>query len=140
MESLEYFFKQRMLRRIKPDYEKSKKSLEISQKTFDEAKQGLKFKMYKYVLAWAYMAMFHSARAILYHEGIQEKSHYATYFYLKEKYKDKMPKEIINLLNIYRVERHEAMYGLDYFPKKDEAEESIKDAESFIKYIKDILK
>jgi len=32
-----------------------------------------------FVILAAYTAMFHAARAVLYKDGIQEKSHYATY-------------------------------------------------------------
>ena len=85
------------------------------------------------------MAMFHAARALLYRDGVQEKSHYAISIYLKEKYSNKIPMPIINLLEIHRIERHESMYGLEYKPEKKDAELAIQDAQSFVREIKNLL-
>ena len=84
--------------------------------------------------------MFHSARAVLYKEGIQGKNHYAIFVYLREKYKDKISFSIINLLNIHRVERHQLVYGLDYKPIKEDAEGAVSDAKAFFKEMEKILK
>lgn len=137
--NVEDCFKFRLLRKIKPDTEKSKKSLEIAESRFARAKEALKLNIFDFVILESYMSMFHSARALLYKDGIQEKSHYAISVYLKEKYSSKIPLPIINLLEIHRTERHEALYGLEYKPEKKDAELAINDAESFIKEIKKIL-
>jgi len=57
------------------------------------------------------------------------------YIYLKEKYSNKIPLHILNLLNIHRTERHEAMYGLEYKPTEEDAVTAIQDAKIFIKEI-----
>ena len=133
--NLEDCFKFRLLRYIKPDKEKTKRSIEVSKQRLNEAEMAFKFKIFKYVILESYMAMFHSARALLYKEGIQEKSHFALFIYLKEKYSNKIPLHILNLLNIHRLERHESLYGLDYQPSEGDALISIKDAKDFIKEI-----
>ena len=133
--NLEDCFKFRLLRYIKPDKEKTKRSIEVSKQRLNEAEMAFKFKIFKYVLLESYMAMFHSARALLYKDGIQEKSHFALFIYLKEKYSNKIPLHILNLLNIHRLERHESLYGLDYQPSEEDALISIKDAKDFIKEI-----
>lgn len=132
-------FKFRLLRKIKPDEEKSKKSLEIAESRLTRAKEALNIKIFDFVILESYMAMFHVARALLYRDGIQEKSHYAISIYLKENYCDKIPSPVINFLEIHRTERHEAIYGLDYKPEKKDAELAIQDAEIFIREIKKIL-
>ncbi|MBS3135164.1 HEPN domain-containing protein [Candidatus Woesearchaeota archaeon] len=132
---LEDCFRFRLLRDIKPDKEKTKRSLEISKHRLNEAENVLKLKIYEYVILEAYMSMFHAARALLYKNGIQEKSHFAMYIYLKEKYSNKIPLHILNLLNIHRTERHEAMYGLEYKPTEEDAVTAIQDAKIFIKEI-----
>ncbi|MBI3334420.1 hypothetical protein HYZ97_02950, partial [Candidatus Pacearchaeota archaeon] len=68
------------------------------------------------------------------------KNHYAIFIYLKEKYANKIPLNIINLFNIYRIERHEAVYGLEYKPSKEDAKSAIEDAKIFIKEIENQLK
>ena len=133
--NVEDCFKFRLLRDIKPDKEKTKRSLEISKHRLNEAENVLKLKIYEYVILEAYMSMFHAARALLYKNGIQEKSHFAMYIYLKEKYSNKIPLHILNLLNIHRTERHEAMYGLEYKPTEEDAVTAIQDAKIFIKEI-----
>ena len=132
-------FKFRLLRRIKPDKEKTKKSLELAKERLKQAQDAIKFKIFQFAILEAYMAMFHASRALLYKDGIQEKSHYAVFVYLKEKYSDKIPLNILNLLNIHRTERHEAMYGLEYKPEKEDAIIAIKDAKIFIREIEKFL-
>jgi len=85
------------------------------------------------------MAMFHASRALLYKDGIQEKSHYAISIYLREKYSNQIPIPIINLLEIHRTKRHEAMYGLEYQPEKKDAELALRDGEIFIRTIKKLI-
>ena len=129
-------FRFRLLRRINPDKEKTKRSLEISDIKLEEARKALNLKIFEYVILGSYMAMFHSARALLYKDGIQEKSHFALFIYLKEKYKNQIPINILNLLNIHRTERHEAMYGLEYRPTEEDALTAVEDAKIFVKEVK----
>jgi len=135
IKSIEDCLKFRLLRRINPDKEKSIRSLEIAKNRLKEAENIIKFKIYLSVIIESYMAMFHAARALLYKDGIQEKSHIAIYIYLKEKYSNKIPLPILNLLNIHRIERHEVMYGLEYKPEEKDALTALKDAKIFIKEI-----
>ena len=130
--NVEDCFRFRLLRKIEPDEEKSKKSLEISKQKLNEAERAIKLEIYEYAILESYMAMFHASRALLYKAGIQEKSHFAVFVYLKEKYSDKIPLHILNFLNIHRIERHEAMYGLEYKPEKQDAVIALEDAKIFI--------
>ena len=133
--NVEDCFKFRLLRKINPDEEKTKKSLEIAKNRLNEANKAIELEIFQYAVLEAYMAMFHAARALLYRDGIQEKSHFAMFVYLKEKYSDKIPLHILNLLNIHRIERHEAMYGLEYKPEKQDALVALEDAKAFVKEI-----
>ena len=132
--------RERLLRRISIDKEKVRSSIKTAEQKIFEAKELFAKEFFNQAVVNAYTAMFHSARAILYKDGIQEKSHYAISIYLREKYSDKIPLPVINFLEIHRTERHEAMYGLEYKPEKNDAELAIKDAEIFIKEIKKLLK
>ena len=137
--NVEDCFKFRLLREIKPDKDKSKKSMEMAKKRLEEAENALKFKFFNYSILESYMAMFHSARALLYEDGIQEKSHFAIFVYLKEKYSSRMPLNVINFLNIHRIERHETMYGLEYKPNEDDALIALNDGKSFVKEVEKAL-
>lgn len=133
--NIEDCFKFRLLRKINPDKEKTKKSLEIAKQRLDEAERAIELKIFQYAILEAYMAMFHSSRALLYKNGIQEKSHFAVFVYLKEKYSNKIPLHVLNLLNIHRIERHEAMYGLEYKPEEQDALTALEDAKVFVSEI-----
>ena len=132
-------FRLRLLRKIKPDKGKSEKSLEIAESRIKRANEALKLNIFDFVILESYMSMFHASRALLYKDGIQEKSHYAISVDLKEKYSNRIPLPVINFLEIHRTERHEAMYGFEYSPEKKDAELALKDAEIFIREIKKIL-
>ena len=132
-------FEFRLLRKIIPDKEKSKRSIEIAINRLNEAEHAVKLKIYKFTILESYMAMFHAARALLYKDGIQEKSHYAVYIYLKEKYSNKISPAVLNFLNIHRTERHEAMYGLEYESGQNDALSALEDAKSFVKEIKKVI-
>ena len=136
---IEDCFRERLLRKIKPDLDKSQTSLKVAEKKLKEAKDILESEFYDMAILLAYTAMFHSARSLLYKDGVQEKSHYAVQIYLKEEYGNKLPISTINSFDVHRVERHDALYGLEYKPEKEDAESAISDAENFIKEIKIII-
>ncbi len=137
--NLEECFSLRLLRNIKPDVEKSKKSIKLAKERLARSEKAFNFEFFDFVILEAYSSMFHATRALLYRDGVQEKNHFAVFLYLKEKYSGKIPFHIINLLNIHRIERHEATYGLDYKPSKENALVAIEDAKIFIKQIRGVL-
>ena len=81
--------------------------------------------------------MFHSARAILFKDGIKERSHLCIVSYLRETYP--RLKRLANQLDAYRRNRHNTLYALDFLISGDEAQQAIEDAEKFYRRIKDIL-
>jgi len=83
--------------------------------------------------------MFHAARALLYRDGIQEKSHFAISIYLREKYS----KELGNLifeLDSMREQRREGIYRFEYEFSKEDCLHAIKSAREFHKQVTGILK
>jgi uncharacterized protein (UPF0332 family) len=136
---IEELFKQRLLRKISPSKEKSISSLRISENKLIESKKLFEFGFFNQSLITAYTSMFHAARALLYYEGIQEKSHYAICVYLKERYSDRIPINILNSYDNYRIERHEALYGFEYEAKKEDAKSALQDCEELLKKVKEIL-
>ncbi len=137
--NIEDCFRYRLLRKIPPDEEKTKRSIALAKERLKEAKRAFDADFFQFTILESYMAMFHASRALLYRDGIQEKSHFAISIYLKEKYRDKIPMNVVNLLNIHRIERHETMYGLEYRPEKDDAIRAMEDANVFIKEIEKTL-
>jgi len=132
-------FKKRMLRKTVPDIKKAQRSLEIAENKLETAKKSFKKELYGPTIIYGYTSMFHSSRALLFKDGIQEKSHICLVLYIRENYEDKIPPYLINSLDSFRKERHETLYGLDFIETKKDAELSINDAEQLFDVIKKIL-
>ncbi|MEW6222271.1 MAG: HEPN domain-containing protein [Candidatus Hadarchaeota archaeon] len=130
------------LRRIRPDMLKATKSLEAAEAKLNGAKALMDDNHADAALLYAYASMFGAGRAILYRDGIQEKSHYCLAKYLEEKYlkTGKIDPGLITLLNTFREERHEIMYGFaEVAVRKEEAKEAISTAEKFLLKAKELL-
>lgn len=138
--NIEECYKNRMLRKIPQDPEKAKRSLEIAENKLKTAKEAFEKELYGPTIIYGYTSMFHSSRALLYKDGIQEKSHICLVLYIKENYSNKIPPYLINSLNSFRKERHESLYGLDFIETKKDGELSIHDAERLLITVKKNLK
>lgn len=138
--SLNECFERNLLRRINPNMKRARQSLEASRKRLNEARKLYEHGFYGPCIIVAYTAMLHAAKAILYRDGIIEKSHYCTFIYLREKYSDIIPRNVLVAFNVHRIERHEAIYGLDFKASKDDAKTIIVDAEVFIEAVEKVLK
>lgn len=131
-------FEKRLLIKIPCDKEKSLKSLETSKKHLNQAKE-IKSLMYNDMIILAcYTSMFHAARALLYKDGIQEKSHYAVYIYLKENYSEALG-DLIFEFNAAREQRQEELYGLEYQFNEEDYEHIFLAAKRFYKKINELM-
>ena len=124
-------FRKRFLRKIRPDKDKSLRSIEIAENKLEKARVALSENLFDMCIVFGYTAMFHAARAILYRDGIQEKSHLCTVIYIRKKYSNKIPLSLINSFDNFRIERHETLYGLEFTPTKDDAKLLIEEVEKF---------
>lgn len=129
-----------LLKKDKPNLDKSKKSIEVARYKLKTAKKIFKSNIFDQSIVNAYAAMFHASRSLLFRDGFIEKSHYALYIYVKEKYSTKLEKRFINELNVLRLERHEISYGLD-IPKTNEedAKDILKITEEYIEKVDSLL-
>ena len=129
-----------LLKRDAPSMEKSRRSLEVAQKKVTKARELLKANILDMAEVSIYSSMFHASRALLFRDGFKERSHYAIYVYLKEKYADKLDLRFLNELNILRLNRHEIFYGFDE-PEVDEGalSKTIVLAEEFIRIIQQLV-
>jgi len=130
-------YKERLLRKTKPSKQYALKSLETSLKHIENAKDNLEMKNNNLVLFCAYTSMFHSARALLFKDGVKERSHICIVSYLREKYPEL--RRLSNQLDAYRRNRHNTLYSLDFLISENEAKQAIDDAKEFYKKIKSII-
>ena len=140
--SLEDCIKAKLLRKIPPSTEKAERSIKISRKWLIESEKNLKNNTFNSSILSSYLAMFHSARAILFFDGFREKSHYCIARYLEEKYVNKkfLENKWINLLDHYRNLRHNGQYSISFFTTKKEAENALYIAKEFVERMNKLLK
>ena len=133
-------FKRRLLRKVKPDLLKVQKALEMSERKIERAKELFVNRFYEESIVSSYTSMFQAARALLFKDGIIEKSHVCVIAYLREHYANSLGHDRISWLDTYRLERHESFYGLDPSElDKQEAKDAINKSEKFFSSIKNIV-
>ena len=114
--------RKRLLRRVTPSADKARQSMKRAEKWLKEAEKNLNNELYS-----SYLAMFHSARAVLLRDGRREKSHFCIARYLEEMYvkKGKLEREWIDLLDRLREMRHADQYDISYFATREEAKSAL---------------
>ena len=129
------------MKRVPPNKDKAIKSLEKSKHLLELAESELNSGFYESAIVSAYMSVFHAARAILFRDGFKERSHYALYVYISEKYEGKMEKWLINELNALRLQRHELMYDIEKSVEvlEEDANTALNIAKEFLRSVKKIL-
>lgn len=134
-------FRKRLLRRERPDLEKSKRSIEVAEAKFNEAEKTFGHGLLDATVVLAYTTMFHAARAILFKDGIVEKSHVCLIEYLREKYVNtgRLSGFLINTLDSIRIERHETLYGLETESSEKDAKYCLDKAKEFLSTVKNML-
>jgi uncharacterized protein (UPF0332 family) len=137
--TLEELFNKGLLKEIPPSRERAEKSIKKAEMYLSEAKQTLEIGVNDLVIIASYSSIFHSARSILFSDGIGERAHFAIYEYLIEKHDD-IGKEILHAFDSFRKLRHSVAYGLDTKVEKKDAENIIEFAEEFLEKVKKYLK
>ena len=129
-----------LLRRIPPSKEQGKRSFEKAQRWLDEAKIILGSKAFNSSVSAAYLAMFHSARAILFLEGFREKSHACVARFLAQYVQGgKLEQEWVDLLDHHREIRHEDQYDLSFFATDEDAKKALESATTFMQRMKQLF-
>ncbi len=123
-------FRNGLLKRTTPDMENALRSLELSKSNIEDAIENMSIHRYRVVAISSYSSMFHAARAILFRDGIKERSHECIPVYLKEKYPEL--ETLANILDSYRRFRHDAIYGLDFAIDEKEAKAALNSAKEIL--------
>jgi uncharacterized protein (UPF0332 family) len=131
-----------LLRKRRPDPLKCERAVELAKKNLERAAKLLESNFYMESRLLSYTGMFQAARALLFRDGVFERSHVCVVEYIKANYIKKQILDIsyVNWLDSLRVERHVSLYGLDVIDvTKDEAEDALGKAMKFVKKVSDIL-
>jgi len=132
--NLKECFEKELLRKYKFTKSVVDKEIINANRHLSNARLCVKDQMYDLAVVSVYTAMFHAARALLFRDGIKERSHICVVTYIKEKYPHLS--EYANTLDSYRKSRHTMLYGLEVDVMKDDATYGIDIAKEFIKAVK----
>lgn len=116
-----------------PSLSKSRKSITEAREWLSEAKKNMAVEAYKSAISSLYLAIFHSARAVLFKDGVREKSHYCVGVYLG-KYVEQgvLEEEWVLIFDRMRSVRHTDQYSFQMHPSKEEVESGIDIAGKFV--------
>ncbi len=141
MNELENCFKRKQLRKVESSNEKAELSIKQAKEWLVEAEKNLENSTCKFAQISTYLTFFHSARAVLFRDGVREKSHYCIGVYL-EKYVDNgdLEEEYTLLFDRMRSARNTDQYSFQVAPSLEEVKSGIQAAKKFIKRIRQLLK
>lgn len=133
-------FKRGLLRKIEPSENKGLDSLKKAEDWINEASKNIEISAYTSCIASSYMVMFHSARALLFRDGVREKSHFCIARYL-DKYveNDLIEEKWVLLLDRIRDVRHMDQYSLHHTGTEEEAISTLNSAKVFYKRMKKLF-
>jgi len=136
-------FKKKLLIRTKPNKELAAKSIRQAKHFLKKTERYLKLKDAETVSIYLYYALFHAGRALLFKDGIKERSHFCTLLYLEFTYVKRglLPEEYLDTLRALKENRQEIQYGflIESNIDLDTLEDYFEKAKSFINLIENIL-
>lgn len=126
MINLDDCFRKGLLRNVEPSSDKSKESVSEAREWLSEAKKNMAAGAFKSAISSLYLALFHSARAVLFRDGVREKSHYCIGIYLG-KYVEQgvLENDWVLIFDRIRSLRHTDQYSFRIHPTKEEVESGI---------------
>jgi len=114
------------------------KEIRAAETDLQDARDSLSRNRFKWATIQGYYAMFHSARALLYHHGFREKSHYAVLVALRSLLASELGQDLISMFEQGMELRQEADYGLRF--SEAGAQETAEGAKSFLTKAKEFLR
>lgn len=116
MTELSDCFERKLLTGVNPSTGLAKKSLKQGALFLTDAEDLVKIDKQRMGTIALYNAFFHVARALLFKDGIKERSHFCIARYIEEKYINTklLNGDFLNYLDTFRDARHETQYSLDF--------------------------
>ena len=130
-----------LLKKIPPSIDKAMNSLKAADKWLAETEINIKAKSFNSALISSYLAMFHASRAILFLDGLREKSHSCIARYIEGIYVKRglLEEKWIIFLDHCRETRHNNQYGFGFNFTVKESKETFGNAKEFINQMKKLV-
>ena len=140
LNDLENCLNRGQLRKVESSVTKSQRSIQEAYKWLEESHKNIDSGAYSSAQLSIYLIFFHAARAVLFRDGIREKSHYCIGIYLNAySQKGLLEEKWIILLDRMRSTRHAGQYSFQSEPTKDEVLSELKSAQRFVKRMEELL-
>ncbi|MFH0954873.1 MAG: HEPN domain-containing protein [Candidatus Micrarchaeota archaeon] len=141
MNPLDDCFAKGLLKKTPKNITLAKEDLKQAEFFLNEAEDLLKLKKKEMACLALYNAVFHAARALLFKDGIKERSHYCLQKYIEEEYgkSSQFSAEQIALFDILRGLRQEIQYGVSKVKFEENLAELFDQAEKFIEKSKSLV-
>lgn len=134
-------FERGELKKIRPNPKYAKQSIMQAEHFLEEAGELIEKNIKDMAFIALYNASFHAARALLFRDGVKERSHYCVSKYIEEKYAEKqiitMQQAII--LDSLREKRNDIQYSLEPIELEEDLNEIHGKVEEFIERVKKII-
>ncbi len=135
-------FEKGLLKKIRPNLKYAEQSMKQAEHFLDEAHELIERDMKDMAFIALYNASFHAARALLFMDGVKERSHYCVIKYIEERYQEKefitMRQAII--LDSLRERRNTIQYSIEQIEITENLEEIYNEVEGFIERVEEIIK
>ena len=133
--NLDGCFKRGLLRETDFPEGTAQKEVLNAKKHIQDARKCIEQGMFGLAVVSIYTSMFHAGRALLFRDGIKERSHLCVMIYLKEKYPEL--EDYAKVLDNYRKCRHEMLYGIDVQEIEEDATYGVDLALRFIEAVEE---
>lgn len=139
--SLNDCFKEGLLKKVKPNIEFAKQSIKQAEHFLLEADKLIDNEMVDMAFIALYNSSFHASRALLFKDGVKERSHYCISKYIEYFYKEK---ELVTLrqtiiLDSLREKRNDIQYSIIRLEIDEDVHEVYNEIEEFIERVKEII-
>ena len=131
-----------LLKKIGPNLNYAEQSVKQAEHFLNEAETLIQSEIRDMAFIALYNASFHAARALLFRDGVKERSHYCVCKYIEEKYQ---LEELVTMrqsvvLDSLRTKRNDIQYSLEQPDIDEDLNEIFEDVANFIERVKEIIK
>jgi len=138
---VEKCFEEGLLKKIEPNMNYASQSIKQAEHFLEEAQSLIESGVKDMAFIALYNASFHAARALLFKDGVKERSHYCVSKYIEEVYGEK---EIVTMrqaiiLDSLRERRNTIQYSLEQPELEEDLNEICGEVENLLERIKQIL-
>lgn len=135
-------FKQGLLKKIRPNLNFAEQSLKQAEHFLDEAETLIGSEIKDMAFIALYNASFHAARALLFRDGVKERSHFCVCKYIEEKYRLQglVAFQHAVIPDSLRSKRNDIQYSLETPELEEDLNEIFNQVSDFLERVKEIIK